>query len=247
MRVRAATIALLLTIAALAIIWRVAQPPAAHDAIQISLSSVPFPQAVGPGTLLVALTRSDGTPVQDASVQVSATMMMPGMLPLAGRLEPIQGGQYPISMMWTMPGDWLIDVTAAAPGSENIHEQFNIYIYPVPIPQSNVGGEARYHSVSEVSDAISANPAKEMWIVIPQGTQQMMRTGQGADVIPPEIHLSLTGQNTLIIRNDDIADHTVGPFFVRAGETVRQEFTRAAEYLGKCTISHGAEVSIVVE
>ncbi|MFN8447731.1 MAG: FixH family protein [Anaerolineae bacterium] len=247
MRVRAATIAILLTIAVLAILWRVAQPPAVDDSIRMNLSSAPFPQAAGPGTLLVALTRSDGTAVEDASLQVSATMMMPGMLPLAGRPEAIQDGQYPVSMMWTMPGEWLVDVTAAVPGRESVHEQFNFYIYPVPIPQSNVGGEARYYSVSEVSDAISANPAKEMWIVIPLGTQQMMRTGQGADVIPPEIRLSLTGQNTLIIRNDDIADHTVGPFFVRAGETVRQQFTRAAEYLGKCTISHGAEVSIVVE
>jgi hypothetical protein len=101
--------------------------------------------------------------------------------------------------------------------------------------------------VREVNTAVATNPEQELWIVIPQGTQQMMRTGQGADVIPPEIHLSLAGQNTLVIRNDDIADHTVGPFFVRAGETVRQQFTRAAEYLGKCTISHGAEVSIVVE
>jgi hypothetical protein len=149
--------------------------------------------------------------------------------------------------MWSMPGEWVVDVTAAVPesGDSSVHEQFNVFIYPVP--QYDAGGQTSYRSVREVNTAVATNPEQELWIVIPQGTQQMMRTGQGADVIPPEIHLSLAGQNTLVIRNDDIADHTVGPFFVRAGETVRQQFTRAAEYLGKCTISHGAEVSIVVE
>ena len=246
MRLRAAAVVILIAVVALVAVWRLTQSPP-DSTIQIQVSSHPFPLATGPGTLLVALTNADGAPVDDADVQVSANMMMPGMLPLTGRLEASHDGQYPVSLMWTMPGEWVVDVTAAVPGSESAHEQFNIYIYPVPIPPSDVGGEARYRSVSEVEAVESTNPEKEMWIVIPQGTLQMMRTGQGMDVIPYEIHLSLTGQNTLVIRNDDIADHTVGPFFVRAGETIRQQFTRAAEYVGKCTINHGAELSIIVE
>lgn len=246
MRVRAAAVMIMITAVALAVVWRLSQPPA-DSTIQIHLSSDPFPLATGPGTLMITLTNADGESVDDADVQVTANMMMPGMLPLTGRLEASHDGHYPVSMMWTMPGEWVVDVTAAAPGSKSVSQQFNIYIYPVPIPESNVGGEARYRSVSEVATVLSTNPAQEMWIVIPQGTLQMMRSGQGADIIPYEIRLSLNGQNTLVIRNDDIADHTVGPFFVRAGETVRQQFTRAAEYLGKCTINHGAELSIIVE
>ncbi|MCC6804328.1 MAG: FixH family protein [Anaerolineae bacterium] len=246
MRVRAAAVMILLTVVGLAAIWRLTQP-SADSTIHLYLTSDPFPLATGPGTLMVALTRADGAPVTDADVQVSASMMMPGMMPVIGRLEASRDGQYPVSVMWTMPGEWVLDITAAAPGSESVHEQYNVYIYPVPIPPPVVGGEARYHSVREVEADVSTNPAKEMWIVIPLGTQQMMRTGQGADIVPYQIHLSLNGQNTLVIRNDDIADHTIGPFFVRAGETVRQQFTRAAEYVGKCTISHGAEVSIIVE
>lgn len=244
MRVRAATIVILLTMVALAALWRATQPPD-DNSIQLDLTSDPFPLAASPGTLLVALSRADGTPVDDASVQVSATMIMPGMLPLVGRPGNSQDGLYPVSIMWPMPGEWVIDVSATLPEGGSVQEQYNIYIYPVPQPDP--GGEPRYRSVSEVSATVSTNPAQEMWIVIPQGTQMLMRTGQGADVIPPEIRLSLNGQNTLVIRNDDIADHTVGPFFVRAGETVRQEFTRAAEFVGTCTISHGAEVSILVE
>jgi len=83
--------------------------------------------------------------------------------------------------------------------------------------------------------------------VIPMGTQALMRSGQGDDVIPEEIRLDLSGRHVLVIRNDDIADHVVGPFFVRSGEIIRQRFTSPAEFQGVCTIRHGAEVSIIVE
>jgi hypothetical protein len=69
----------------------------------------------------------------------------------------------------------------------------------------------------------------------------------GDDVIPADIRLNLSGQHVLVIRNDDIADHTVGPFFVRAGETIRQNFTQAAVFQGTCTIRHNADINIVVE
>ena len=145
-----------------------------------------------------------------------------------------------------MAGEWQVAVQATlADGQTVVQERFGLYVYPVP-PRL-VGGETDYRSASEIEAAISTNPQREYWIVIPQGTQAMIRTGQGEDIMPSEIHLSLTGQNVLYIRNDDIADHTVGPFFIRAGETIRQEFTRAAEFVGKCTILHGNEVSIVVD
>jgi hypothetical protein len=245
MRLRAAAVVLSIAIVAGVVIWGTAQIAAPARAVQLQLTSAPFPSSVGNGSLIVSLTDEQGAAVESASVQLSATMMMPGMLPLAGHPGSPADGLYPQAIMWSMPGEWVVDVTAALPDGSSLQEQFKLYVYP--IPPSNPGGAARYRSVSEVNAAVTASAASEWWIVIPQGTQTMMRTGQGEDVIPSEIRLSLNGQRTLVIRNDDIADHTVGPFFVRAGETIRQKFTRAAEYVGTCTIRHGAEVSIIVE
>lgn len=247
MRYVAAALVILLALVAVVLVGKFVQPaPAAPSAVQIHMTSNPFPSSVGVQTLLVALTQADGTPVEAAAVQLSAEMMMPGMLPLNGRAGHYADGQYPFEVTWSMAGDWQVQVQATlADGATVVQDSFNLYVYPVP-PRV-VGGAAVYHSASEVQTEITANPEHEYWIIIPQGTQQMIRTGQGEDIIPTEIHLSLTGQHILYIRNDDIADHTVGPFFIRAGETIRQEFTRAAEFIGKCTILHGNEVSIVVD
>jgi hypothetical protein len=214
--------------------------------VQIRLSSEPFPLAVGPTTLLISLTNDDGAPVDNASIEVVGHMSHAGMLPLAGRTSASSNGQYRVSIPWTMMGSWTVDVTAELPGrSEVVQERFEVFAYPVP--PANAGGQTTYRSVTEMNTLLASKSSDEFWIVIPQGTEAMMRMGQGDDVIPEEIRLKLDGQNVLVVRNDDIADHNVGPFFVRAGETIRQEFSSPAVLQGACSINHGAEVYIVVE
>jgi hypothetical protein len=168
-----------------------------------------------------------------------------GMLPVAGDASE-SNGQYRAFVTLSMMGDWIVDVSAQLPQQTTpLHERFEIYVYPV-VPPDN-GSLMRYRSVGEIEALLASSPSQEYWIVIPQGTQAMMRMGQGDDVIPEVIRLDLSGQPTLVIRNDDIAAHTVGPFFVRSGETIRQQFTSPAEFQGVCSIRHGAEVSIIVE
>ena len=249
MRYRTAAI-LLMALAVLAVVEMVVktrQNTTPASTVQIHLTSDPFPSAVGSETFYVSLTGSDGVPVANAAIEVSANMMMPVMLPLAGRALSQSGSknQYPVSIIWPMAGQWEVDVKATLPDQTVVQDQFDLYVYGVP--PMRVEGETSYRSASEIKAEVSANAAHEYWIEIPQGTQTLLRSGQGEDLIPAKIHLNLNGQNILVIRNDDIADHTVGPFFIKAGETIRQEFTRAAVFQGKCTIRHGAEVSIIVD
>jgi hypothetical protein len=244
MRTLAAVIGMAVVAVVAVVVVLLSRTPAPSTGVRIGMSSNPFPSSVGMGELEVLVTQPDGTWIKDAKVQVTANMMMPGMLPLNGRPVKAGDGQYNFDLMWPMPGEWQVDVAAALPNGQSATERFDIYVYPVP--PFTVGGATTYRAESEVQALLNSNPAREYWIVIPQGTMQMQRTGQGENMIPAAIDLSLSGQNTLVIRNDDIADHLVGPFFVRAGETIRQEFTRAATYVGKCTLRHGDEVSIVV-
>lgn len=214
---------------------------------QIRLSSQPFPLAVGPSTVLVSLTDAYGSALDGAVVEVSGTMLHKGMLPvpLTGRASVSTNGVYAMRILWPMLGDWIVDITATLPDQQRVQERFEIFIYD--IPRASNGGDAYYKSVGENAKLAAQRPSNELWIVIPQGTQAMMRAGQGDDIIPLEIRLNLAAQHTLVIQNNDITDHTIGPFFVRAGETVRQTFTRPAVYQGVCSIRHSEEVNIIVE
>jgi hypothetical protein len=215
-------------------------------AVTIQLSSDPFPLAVGRSTLLVSLNASDDSSTEGAAVQVSSQITQGGLLTLPGQAVRSANGVYEIPMIWPRMGEWTVDVTAVLPdGRGTLQERFELYVYMVqPLVESK---QSAYQSVSETNAAVSANAAEELWIVIPPGTDEMVMEGLSGELIPSEIRLQVTGQNVLVIRNNDFADHTVGPFFVRAGETVRQVFTQPAVYTGTCSITHSAEISIVVE
>ena len=59
------------------------------------------------------------------------------------------------------------------------------------------------------------------------------------EFVPSLISLSVSGKNTLVIRNDDLVENTIGPFTVRAGETLRQRFDKPGLFVGTCTINQG--------
>lgn len=215
-------------------------------AVKVELSSDPFPLAVGQNTLLIRLTNGDGSPVNDASIEVAALMHHGGSLPLRGQTSGGIDGEYRLPITWSMMGMWTLDVSAALPDQPDpLREQYELYIYPVPA--ANRSSQTTYRSASDNNALLAAVTEKEFWIVIPQGTEALMRTGQGDDIIPEEIRLKVGERSVLVIRNDDIAHHNVGPFFVRAGETIRQTFTSPGVLQGACSVNHRAVINIIVE
>lgn len=224
--------------------WFFTQTGQTSGGLRLTLTSDPFPLSVGSSNLMVSVTTSDGTPVSDAQIFVSGLFNHPGMIPMTGRGQSQRAdGVYPVRMRWSMAGDWTIDVTALLPDQTAIKEQFAVYIYPV-VP-NHLSPINSYISQRELEAMTSANSEREKWLVIPMGTQAVLRQGHGED--SEDILLKLGGQDTLVIRNNDIADHTIGPFFVRSGETVRQRFTQAAVFVGECSVSDNGSISIIVE
>lgn len=212
------------------------------NSIRIELSSAPFPLIVGQNRLLVTLTRN-GEPVDGATVNVEALREMQGQVPLTATTSQSANGTYTLPMIWSAADRWTIRVSAAS-GEEAVEDEFTVFVFSVPEP--NPHELTTYASVKSISAAQAEHP-EEFWIVIPQGTAAQIREGHGDDVMPNEIRLYIGGQNTLVLRNNDLADHTVGPFFVRAGETLRQTFNTPQIYEGVCSVRHDAVVRIIVE
>lgn len=80
---------------------------------------------------------------------------------------------------------------------------------------------------------------------VPLGTHDRVAAGEDVDVFPDELSAHV-GQ-VLRLVNNDTEPLTVGPFYVGAGETLVQRFTREGLYQGVCTVHADGQVVIRVE
>jgi hypothetical protein len=211
---------------------------------QMILRSDPFPLTIGSTTLKIEISDNE-RPVENASLRIITQLSHAGAPEIVYYPNRVIEGVYEVPVVWSMTGQGSVRVSAELPDNRIIEEAFSIFVYLIPPLETN--GHNSYRSFDEISQDIAANSAEEYWIVIPQGTREMMLMGMGDEFVPAQIRLNLNGQHTLVIRNDDFADHTIGPFFVRAGETLRQTFTEVAIIEGTCSVRHNASIRIIVE
>lgn len=84
---------------------------------------------VGETSLIVTLTDTAGSPINDATVSVKGDMSHAGMVPV---LAEVTGGGdngvYKMPFEWTMGGDWVVTVEAALPDGRSTSQQFNFTI-----------------------------------------------------------------------------------------------------------------------
>jgi plastocyanin len=81
-------------------------------------------------------------------------------------------------------------------------------------------------------------------VEVPAGTAERIEAGEPVELLPRTLEVSVG--DTLEIRNLDDASHEVGPYFVAAGQTVRQTFTAPGTIQGMCTLHPSGEITIVV-
>lgn len=79
---------------------------------------------------------------------------------------------------------------------------------------------------------------------IPAGTGERLAAGEPVEILPRE--LDVTVGEVIRIVNDDETGHLVGPWFVGAGETLRQRFASPGEFLGVCTVHPSGEIVVTV-
>jgi plastocyanin len=80
---------------------------------------------------------------------------------------------------------------------------------------------------------------------IPVGAAEAFKAGQPLDILPPVLEAKV-GQ-VLQIVNEDVAGHQIGPFYVGAGETLRQRFSSTGTFVGTCTVHPNGEIMVLVK
>jgi len=96
---------------------------------------------------------------------------------------------------------------------------------------------------------VEAQPAAEgtadYRYVVPAGSGEAIDRGEVLDLFPAALEVQVG--EVIEIVNDDDRGHLVGPFFIGANETIRQELSSPGEYEGICTVhSSGRFVLTVV-
>lgn len=81
-------------------------------------------------------------------------------------------------------------------------------------------------------------------VVVPAGTQDRLDAGEAVVVMPARIELQVG--DTLLMRNEDDVDQTVGPYFVTAGGELSLTYSVAGRYEGYCPLSGSDGYEIVV-
>ena len=79
---------------------------------------------------------------------------------------------------------------------------------------------------------------------IPAGSGESIDRGEPLDILPDSLEVRVGELFELI--NEDDRGHLVGPFFVGAGETVRQRFSAPGAFIGICTVHPSGEFVLTV-
>ena len=80
--------------------------------------------------------------------------------------------------------------------------------------------------------------------VIPSGAGEAIDRGEPLEILPQELTVEVG--EVLELVNEDDRGHLVGPFFVGAGETVRQRFNAPGSFVGACSVHPSGELILTV-
>jgi plastocyanin len=94
------------------------------------------------------------------------------------------------------------------------------------------------------SAAVLGSDAATYEYLIPEGAGDALDAGEPLSILPGS--LTTTVGQTIHIVNEDSRGHSVGPWFVSAGATLRQEFTTPGSYEGVCTVHPSGEFILQV-
>ena len=81
-------------------------------------------------------------------------------------------------------------------------------------------------------------------VVVPSGTYESTMRGELVDLLPAVLDVKVG--DTFVVVNQDKFTHTIGPFTVRPGETLRHVWLTPDTILGECSLLMGDAVTINV-
>ncbi len=98
--------------------------------------------------------------------------------------------------------------------------------------------------VYDLRDGATTTGEADYAFYIPAGSGDRLDRGLSVEIMPN--WLDATVGETIEIVNDDDRGHLVGPFYVGAGETLRQRFAVAGQFEGICTVHPSGQIVVNV-
>ena len=86
----------------------------------------PSPPVVGATILTVTLRGPSGDAVKGATVRLEAHMSHPGMAPVVADARERAPGVYDLPFGFTMPGDWVLVVSATLPAGGRVERRIDV-------------------------------------------------------------------------------------------------------------------------
>ena len=103
------------------------------------------------------------------------------------------------------------------------------------------GSEAAYLLQKDKSD----RAARQIELVIPEGTAASIAAGQPVPSLPEEM-VFVVG-DTLVVRNQDVSDHQLGPLWVPAGTSASLVMEQANRYAYTCSFQASKFLGLTVK
>ena len=103
-------------------------------------------------------------------------------------------------------------------------------------------------AVSEISYLLLREvnrPPGRIELIIPEGTADKVASGETPPTIPEEMDFVLG--DTLVVINEDITDHELGPLWIPPGTTASLQLDQAEEYAFVCTFQPTKYFGVDVE
>lgn len=100
--------------------------------VVVHVLTSPATPVVGAAQLTLELLDPAGSGLDHASLQVRGDMIHPGMPPVEGVVGVGTGGRYPVTLEWSMAGDWLLTIEAELPDGRRLLRTAPILVEPAP-------------------------------------------------------------------------------------------------------------------
>jgi plastocyanin len=109
---------------------------------------------------------------------------------------------------------------------------------------SGCSGGDKGFGIEDLGGQDAAVDAVDFDYVIPPGAGLALDAGEPLSILPADLDAKV-GQTIRIVNEDD-RGHLVGPWFVGAGETLRQRFASPGEFIGECTVHPSGLITVTV-
>ena len=98
---------------------------------------------------------------------------------------------------------------------------------------------------SQTDAAPSSESLQTLRYLVPNGTGDRIDAGEDVTIIPKVLHIPIG--TTIQIVNEDTRSHTVGGYYVRAGDTLDITYPRKGLYMNACSTNTDELVYIYVD